>query len=737
LPAGDGRAANIHRFVSTASGSYFLKAGDGHLFEGSYTFDLDTSTVKDSKLGAVGTFTCEPLFEPFPLGLDEPGTADLPCVGVAIGEIMSEVQKEANNGAYFVIPSLLNGVEYANQASVVTNVDDYRSRGTVGSRGQLAVHPAVGQFLLDNAACEGREDGICAIDEVVRLSGQAGVQLLFVNGHLQVPVPETSEHAMEMLRVFAAHLHMLRILVMEKVPPCGLSPDFGGFVSAAHHVNFVYASTSIADACVDHAAGAACHLLHCGVAESMLVAQYYGALRAAARRPADVNKCLVFLTTLRSSVFNNPLESIARSVSLSVEMLTEAERARLDIRLFVSHNEPDDARALTDLLQGHRKLLVAGAVTPTVSVALIQEFVQKTKAEAAAKSQAEEERKRLAKLERERRRKEMADMQVPPLTIFVFLPVSGELLEKLQLRPHQSIKQLQQEVAIMASLPLLPRLYFSGGTEALSGEASLREAGIVNLAELVVGIVPAIATASQDGTAKIWDAETGSCERTLLGHMGTVCSAQWSPNSRFVVTASEDGTAKVYNSRTGACERTFEGHTDAVYAAAFASDSLMVVTGSADGTARIWTAKMEDCLKTLKGHNGAVYSVSFDERIETVFTYSRDGTTKFWSVRTGICDRTINYGQEPQYDISYSIDGLQFVSVTGDRTPKIMCVKTGSCLRLLEGVAEHEDLVLSARYAPDIDVSFVGTGSPEEAADDEGTLQLSFPRVEGVADRSG
>ena len=38
---------------------------------------------------------------------------------------------------------------------------------TGGPKGQLAVHPAAGQFLLDNAACDDRPAGINALDLVL------------------------------------------------------------------------------------------------------------------------------------------------------------------------------------------------------------------------------------------------------------------------------------------------------------------------------------------------------------------------------------------------------------------------------------------------------------------------------------------------------------------------------------------------------------------------------------------
>jgi WD40 repeat protein len=54
-------------------------------------------------------------------------------------------------------------------------------------------------------------------------------------------------------------------------------------------------------------------------------------------------------------------------------------------------------------------------------------------------------------------------------------------------------------------------------------------------------------TASQDDTAKLWDAETGALLLTLEGHTWSVLSCAFSPDGTRVVTASYDKTARLWN----------------------------------------------------------------------------------------------------------------------------------------------------------------------------------------------
>ena len=66
-----------------------------------------------------------------------------------------------------------------------------------------------------------------------------------------------------------------------------------------------------------------------------------------------------------------------------------------------------------------------------------------------------------------------------------------------------------------------------------------------------------VLTASDDNTAKLWNAATGALLHTFGGHKGSVYSAVFSPQGEFVLTASNDGTAKVWNRANGKVEKVF------------------------------------------------------------------------------------------------------------------------------------------------------------------------------------
>jgi len=275
-------------------------------------------------------------------------------------------------------------------------------------------------------------------------------------------------------------------------------------------------------------------------------------------------------------------------------------------------------------------------------------------------------------------------------------------LAELTLPLGSRIREVGQAAIRQGALPIVPRLFYEGrllnGGSALEPSDSLLEAGLpIGEAHLSAELCPAIVTASKDGTARIWNSETGVCEQLLEGHGGHVHFACFGPNCMSIATASEDKTAKLWRVDDGRVKFTLRGHTDAVDSAGFSEDGKWLVTSSEDKKGRVWNVKTGDCRCTLKGHDGPVLWASFTPDCQKVTTTSRDGTLRIWNPATGICDRTLS-SAGPVYLTSFSPDGLSFATQSpGDCEARICNKETGECERTLVG---HSDLIMSARYAP-------------------------------------
>lgn len=168
-----------------------------------------------------------------------------------------------------------------------------------------------------------------------------------------------------------------------------------------------------------------------------------------------------------------------------------------------------------------------------------------------------------------------------------------------------------------------------------------------------------VVTASRDGTATIWDIESGESllnlhgisQGSFDGHTEPMNTAYFSPDGKKVVTASDDDTAKIWSAETGQLLKTLQGHTDRVVTATFSPDGRKIVTASSDKTAKVWNPNTGQS-QILEGQDhaasaavGEVVSASFSPDSRKVVTASYDYIgARIWSqVPTGIPLGSIQY----------------------------------------------------------------------------------------------
>jgi len=75
---------------------------------------------------------------------------------------------------------------------------------------------------------------------------------------------------------------------------------------------------------------------------------------------------------------------------------------------------------------------------------------------------------------------------------------------------------------------------------------------------------------------------------TLAGHTDAVTAGAWSPDGSRILTASEDRTARLWDAATGNELLVLSGHSDGLRSVAWSPDGVHSVTASSDRSARIW-----------------------------------------------------------------------------------------------------------------------------------------------------
>jgi hypothetical protein len=185
-----------------------------------------------------------------------------------------------------------------------------------------------------------------------------------------------------------------------------------------------------------------------------------------------------------------------------------------------------------------------------------------------------------------------------------------------------------------------------------------------------------VVTASDDNTARLWDAASGRELAALRGHERRVNSAVFSPDGTPVVTASFDYAAWLWDAASGRELAALKGHELWVLSAAFNSDGTRVVTASADNTARLWDAALGRELATLKGHEGLVNSAAFSSGGTRVVTASGDKTARLWDAASGRELAALKGHEGPVNSAAFSPDGKCVVTASHDGTARLWDIST-------------------------------------------------------------
>lgn len=204
-----------------------------------------------------------------------------------------------------------------------------------------------------------------------------------------------------------------------------------------------------------------------------------------------------------------------------------------------------------------------------------------------------------------------------------------------------------------------------------------------------------ILTVSADGTARVWNAKSGSQLGPELRHGAAISSAAFSADGARIITAGSDGIARVWEAINDQPETPPLRHKGVVSVASFDADGQRALTASWDGSAKIWDARNGVQLVTLR-HEGEIWEAMWSPDGRTVITGGSDGRAVIWSSQSGKpVGQPLVHGEEV-YSAAFSTDGRKIVTASG-LSAVLWEARTGRQAHRFV----HGRTVLIARFSPD------------------------------------
>jgi len=140
-----------------------------------------------------------------------------------------------------------------------------------------------------------------------------------------------------------------------------------------------------------------------------------------------------------------------------------------------------------------------------------------------------------------------------------------------------------------------------------------------------------LVTASLDGTAIVWEAQTGKALHTLAGHEGRVNLALWSPDGKQIATAAADGILRLWDPADGSQVNSIETNAGEIFSLVWAPNSTRIITGHEDGSLRIWEVTSGKLLETLRGHQGFLSDLKWSPVDNRLASADHSGYARLWN----------------------------------------------------------------------------------------------------------
>jgi WD40 repeat protein len=223
-----------------------------------------------------------------------------------------------------------------------------------------------------------------------------------------------------------------------------------------------------------------------------------------------------------------------------------------------------------------------------------------------------------------------------------------------------------------------------------------------------------VAAWGQDGTIRIWDANSGQLSAEIVRPESAVAGA-WSPDDKLLASGNANGTVTIFGTHAGDKVVTLQGHVASVYDLAWSPDGKRIASGGLDSTVRIWDVVSQKMVLGPLRHSHRVMSVAWEPDGHRLATGSADETVKIWNTTTGHDELTLRGHRERINSLAWGPNG------------RLASTCALGSLRIWSPVRDQEAVQLSGHFGPATSVAWSPSGKRLASGGDDGKVFIWDP----------
>ncbi len=171
-----------------------------------------------------------------------------------------------------------------------------------------------------------------------------------------------------------------------------------------------------------------------------------------------------------------------------------------------------------------------------------------------------------------------------------------------------------------------------------------------------------------------------------FGHQREIRSVDTSSSEGFIASASRDGTVRLWTPQNALASRVIQSHSDGVWSLTFAPNGTDLASGGGDHIVYIWNAVAGTRKLTLTGHSNTVHDLDFSPDGKLLASAGGfDATVRLWHTDSGQEVAVLTDDQEATLRVTFHPSG-KLIAVAGygnrlDRIPRVSIWRTANWQR--------------------------------------------------------